>query len=279
MVEEEEEREGANPALVPAVDLQADFVETLQRCVIVALLQSICADIAQWPVWPSLIQRTNNVDDPRFLVRTTQRALSRFRPKNPDMCNLFADLRWDRYGGARYFLHCWHVGTQDLLARIQWLREQAAPTPGRRIQIPPLENAALEEAERTLCTVQRVLTWAYIPERLWSVELWSVMQDRKLFWHVWWGTAEGRLGLQPDQEFPDSVLEDCERRILLLTPTARILFTQNRWDAIAELDSLLAEDTDDWLLTEAPAFAFALDRLGLRAYADRELAHYRAMLR
>jgi hypothetical protein len=103
--------------------LDADFVETLQRCVIVSLLDSVCSSniIQLWPGWQQVANSTDAI-----FGSSTKDALDQLGPCNSEICTVLDDARWEAIGGARAYVHTWLIAIEDLLSRIEWIRHRDA---------------------------------------------------------------------------------------------------------------------------------------------------------
>jgi hypothetical protein len=265
----DDDREGAHPPhQAPAFDADADFTETLQRCVIVSLLESVChpAVISHWAGWQYVADRT----DARF--GPTKTALRQFGPRNSEICTIHDDARWESVGGARAYVHAWLMAIDNLLERIAWIRTDAfllQQPHQRRLQLP---FVGCDEQERGLCAARDLLVGASTP-RVYTAEFWGSFEDGHAhFWEIWWGTALGNLGIQSIPA-SDAVLADSRRRLNLLRDAAVALFAQSRDKCLDEMDTWLSECDDDWL-TMRTQFMYAADCLGLLRHVETELTRY-----
>jgi hypothetical protein len=260
------------------IDLEADFIETLRRCVLATLLEQNQA-LLKWKDWGAVAART---DGGAFQFATTAQALAQFQPIGAEICNVVSDPRWHRRGGTRGYLPQWRAAVADLLARFETLRAPFERVGGRmRIGAPFLIDD--EPDEQKLCAMQRVLeAMQEDPQRLYSAAFWrDTLANAPAFWEVWWGTALGNLGVQADEDAPPPA--DAPRRIDCLCEAAKALYAGRPSDCLRRLDDWLYseayDDTDEetasWMDT-TPAFLYAVDCLKLGAHVAAERARYAA---
>jgi len=245
-------------------DLDADFVETLQRCVIVSLLDSVCShDIIQgWPGWLQVANLTDIV-----FGSSTEDALKQLGPLDSEICTIHDDEEWETMGGACAYIHAWLIAIERLLERFKWIRQQQAVT-----RQPLLVDG--EAQERALCKAHNLLMHSW-PPSLFTAAFWRSFDDNhRHFWEVWWGIALGNLGVQstPPSEL---VITDSRRRLNLLRDAAVTLFAERQDTCLEEMDIWLSEHDPhaDWTIAKTE-FMYAAQFLGLQDYVKTELVRY-----
>lgn len=257
----ESERDGVRPPLPLdyAAYQQANFVETLQRAVLVTLNQTLLFNIIQWPIWAFVANETNG--SPHFYFHTVKETLEEFDMlEYSEISTINAMPEWEYFGGARGYIQLWRRAIEDLLGRLHWIRnkvEMGGSTFRKRIQLMPDVHEDAETTEQKLCRARRVLEQSYDELHLCSAGLWQSMGEgySRCFWEVWWDCAVGKLGFQ-----------DTKRRIDELSDAARFVMREDPSRCLEELEIWLSEQLD-WVMTR-PNFLHAVDCLSLSPYVN-----------